>query len=191
MDAETRVEELTAQIDKLNTMAATSAQRASKAKEAIARIEKRFISGKISEQMADIQRKPYDDEAKRETEAGQSYAQQAGALMQHIFKLQNSTIYNLYDMTDEQRAEEIKKYVDHVDVERVKNGTYKYTVYFKLTDRTETFVIRSKAHDYQRENNGEMEQYDIKMLNRYTDRRKADRERKKTEGKTERKRKAA
>lgn len=178
MDVEVQRAELEAKLAELNVMSKTSAERADKAKQAIERIERRLAQGKISEQQADILRQPYDREVKQETEAVKRYGVETGKLLHQTLKVANGTVNDLYGMTDTQRAEEIKKYVSFVEVERVKNGTYNYTIHFTLTDRTERWQVASKKHQYSRWNGEDWEQKEIQLLNRYTDRRKADREKK-------------
>lgn len=179
LDMQTKLDEIEIKRSELQTMAQTALERKQKAQEAIDRIEKRLAAGKINEEKADLMRRPYDEEYRRESKAAEDYFQQAGQLFGEAINIANSTIYNMYTLGDDSRQAEIKKYVDYVVVSRVKNGTYNYDIHFKLTDRVESWQIRSKAHEYKRRNGEDWERVELKMLDRYTDRRKADREKRK------------
>lgn len=179
LDTQTKLDEMEARHGELQTMARTAVERKNKAQEAIDRIEKRLAAGKISEEKADLMRRPYDEEYRREGKAAEDYLQQAGALLHQTLKIANGTIFDMYKLGDDSRQAEIQKYVDYVEVSRVKNGTYNYDIHFKLTDRVERWQIRSKAHEYKRWNGEDWESVELRMLDRYTDRRKADREKRK------------
>ncbi len=151
----------------------TAIQRVDKLKAEIERIERRFIDGKITEATADSLRAPKDAELKRLHDEIADYALRIEQIAEASGNQFDEGAVDLYNVGDEDRRETIKKYIDFVNVERVKNGTYTYDIHFKLTDRVERYMIRSKAHEYQHWNGETWEACDIRLLGRYIDRRRA------------------
>ena len=151
----------------------TATERVDKLKAEIERIERRFIDGKITEATADSLRAPKDAELKRLHDEIADYALRIEQIAEASGNQFDEGAVDLYNVGDEDRRETINKYIDYVNVERVKNGTYSYEIHFKLTDRVERYMIRSKAHEYQHWNGETWEACDIRLLGRYIDRRRS------------------
>lgn len=147
-------------------------ERIAKLQDLINGIEGRLAKGKITEEYADKLQDPHRAEIKRlKAEINENSV--SVARLRSILKMDYTKELDMYAFGDEEARDTIKKYIDYVNVERVKNGTYSYEIHFTRTDRVERYMIRSKAHEYQRWNGEAWEAVEIRMLNRYTDRRRS------------------
>ena len=149
-------------------MARTALERATDAQKAIDRLEERYILGKLSEQKAESLRESLEAEWQTQTRTAEDAIARHTQTLKEIERIQSGATIELSDLSDQDRAEEIRKYVDHVEVERIKNSWYRLTVKYRMSDRPEVFEVGTKRHIvYILDEEMSKVEYPIAPLNRY------------------------
>lgn len=168
VDASKTTAEMAAKATEYEVMARTALERATDAQKAIDRLEERYIMGKLSEAKAESLREQLEMEWQTQTRTAEDAIARHAQTLKEIERIQSGATIELSDLSDQDRAEEIRKYVDHVDVEREKNSWYRLTVVYKMSSRPEVFEVATKMHKVYivDEEVGKVE-YPITPLNRY------------------------
>ena len=168
VDADKRAKELAAKASEYEVMARTALERAADVQKAIDRLEERYIMGKLSEAKAEAMRTQLEGEWQTHTRTAEDAIARHTQTTKEIERVQSGKNIDMFDLSDQGRAEEIHKYIDHVDVERVKNSWYRLTVKYRISDRPEVFEVGTKKHIVYivDEEMGKVE-YPIIPLNRY------------------------
>ena len=168
VDASKTTAEMTAKATEYEVMARTALERRADVQKAIDRLEERYILGKLSEQKAESLRQSLEAERQTHTKTAEDAIARHAQTIAEIERVKSGKNIDMFDLSDQGRAEEIRKYVDHVDVERVKNSWYRLTVKYRMSDRPEVFEVGTKKHIVYivDEEIGKVE-YHIAPLNRY------------------------
>ena len=168
VNAEKRAAEMAAKATEYEVMARTALERATDAQKAIDRLEERYIMGKLSEAKAEALRAQLEGEWQTHTKTAEDAIARHAQTIAEIERVKSGKNIDMFDLSDRERAEEIRKYVDHVDVEREKNSWYRLTVVYKMSSRPEVFEVGTKRHIVYilDEEMGKVE-YPIAPLNRY------------------------
>ena len=146
VDASKTTAEMTAKATEYEVMARTASERATDAQKAIDRLEERYILGKLSEQKAESLRESLEAEWQTHTRTAEDATARLAQTIAEIERVKSGKNIDMFDLSDQGRAEEIRKYVDHVVVERVKNSWYRLTVKYRMSDRPEVFEVGTKRH---------------------------------------------
>lgn len=168
VNAEKRAAEMAAKATELETIARTATERAQEIQKSIDRLEERYIMGKLSEAKAEALRTQLEGEWQSHTKTAEDAIARHTQTLKEIERVQSGKNIDMFDLSDQGRAEEIHKYIDHVDVERVKNSWYRLTITYNMGDRPEVFEVGTKRHIVYilDEEIGKVE-YPIAPLNRY------------------------
>ena len=168
VNAEKRAAEMAAKATELETIARTATERAQEIQKSIDRLEERYIMGKLSEAKAEALRTQLEGEWQAHTKTAEDAIARHAQTIAEIERIQSGATIELGNLDDQARAEEIRKYVDHVDVEREKNSWYRLTITYKMSNRPEVFEVGTKKHIVYivDEEMGKVE-YPIAPLNRY------------------------
>ena len=168
VDTGKRVKEMAAKATEWDTIARTAIERARQTQESIDRLEERYIMGKLSEAKAEAMRTQLEGEWQTHTKTAEDAIARHEQTIEEIERIQSGATIDLGNLDDQARAEEIRKYVDHVDVERVKNSWYRLTVVYKMSNRPEVFEVATKMHKvYIVDKEFGKVEYPIVQLNRY------------------------
>ncbi len=168
VDADKRAKELAAKASDYEVMARTALERATDAQKAIDRLEERYIMGKLSEAKAESLRESLEAEWQTHTRTAEDAIARQAQTLKEIERIKSGKNIDIFDLSDQGRSEEIRKYVDHVDVERVKNSWYRLTVKYRMSDRPEVFELGTKRHIvYILDPEMGKVEYPIVQLNRY------------------------
>ena len=168
VDASKTTAEMAAKATEYEVMARTALERATDAQKAIDRLEERYILGKLSEQKAESLRESLEAEWQTQTRTAEDAIARHTQTLKEIERIQSGATIELSDLSDQDRAEEIRKYVDHVEVERIKNSWYRLTVKYRMSDRPEVFEVGTKRHIvYILDEEMSKVEYPIAPLNRY------------------------
>lgn len=146
VDASKTTAEMAAKATEYEVMARTALERATDAQKAIDRLEERYIMGKLSEAKAESLREQLEMEWQTQTRTAEDAIARHAQTIEEIERIQSGATIDLGNLDDQARAEEIHKYFDHVDVERVKNSWYRLTVVYKMGSRPEVFEVGTKMH---------------------------------------------
>ena len=168
VNAEKRAAEMAAKAAELETIARTAIERAQEIQKSIDRLEERYIMGKLSEAKAEALRTQLEGEWQTQTQTAEDAIAKHAQTIAEIERIQSGATIELGNLDDQARAEEIRMYVDHVDVEREKNSWYRLTITYKMSNRPEVFEVGTKMHKVYivDEEMGKVE-YPIAPLNRY------------------------
>lgn len=146
VDVSKTTAEMTAKATEYAVMARTASERATDAQKAIDRLEERYILGKLSEQKAESLRESLEAEWQTHTRTAEDATARLAQTIAEIERVKSGENIDMFDLSDQARAEEIRKYIDHVDVEREKNSWYRLTVKYRMSDRPEVFEVGTKRH---------------------------------------------
>ena len=167
-DAEEKAIEIAEKVKDLEAQSLVLAKRVNTIDSKLERVEKSYIEGGISEEKRNMMRNQYKGEKTATLNEIDSIMQMMQTLGDRCNAILDGEIDNLYTLTDRQRKDEINKIVKYCEVERVANGTYNIMIHYKFNDNVETYQIKSKAHKYFELMDGELVQFQMDKLNRYT-----------------------
>ena len=168
VNAEKRAAEMTAKASEYEVIARTATERAQEIQKSIDRLEERYIMGKLSEAKAEALRTQLEGEWQTQTRTAKDAIARHAQTIAEIERIQSGKNIDLFDLSDQGRAEEIRKYIDHVKVERIKNSWYRLTVKYRMSDRPEVFEVGTKKHIvYIVDKEFGKVEYPIAPLNRY------------------------
>ena len=146
VDADKRAKEMAAKATEYESIARTAIERAQSIQNSIDRLEERYIMGKLSEAKAEAMRTQLEGEWQTHTRTAEDATARHAQTIAEIERVKSGKNIDMFDLSDQGRAEEIRKYVDHVDVERVKNSWYRLTVVYIMGNRPEVFEVGTKRH---------------------------------------------
>ena len=118
VDADKRAKEMAAKATEYESIARTAIERAQSIQNSIDRLEERYIMGKLSEAKAEAMRTQLEGEWQTHTRTAEDATARHAQTIAEIERVKSGKNIDMFDLSDQGRAEEIRKYVDHVDVER-------------------------------------------------------------------------
>lgn len=148
--------------------AETSAKLVEEMKERLETIEKRVLRGYLRPEVAEEMEEELIAKIKAETSMQERLLVEVEELADRVTAIIDNQPETLYNLSDESRRERIIKYVDHCNVERVKNSVYTIAIHYKYTDTVDTFRIQSKKGVFEHLDGNGWQPYDLFRLNRYT-----------------------
>lgn len=168
VDADKRAKEMAAKATEYESIARTAIERAQSIQKSIDRLEERYIMGKLSEAKAEALRTQLEGEWQTHTKTAEDAIARHEQTIAEIERIQRGATIDLGNLDDQARAEEIRKYIDHVEVERIKNSWYRLTVKYRMSDRPEVFEVGTKMHKvYIVDEEMGIVEYPTAPLNRY------------------------
>jgi hypothetical protein len=112
VDASKTTAEMAAKASEYEVMARTALERAADVQKAIDRLEERYILGKLSEQKAESLRQSLEAERQTHTRTAEDATARHAQTIAEIERVKSGENIDMFDLSDRERAEEIRKYVD-------------------------------------------------------------------------------
>lgn len=152
------MEQYTAKIAEYKRMIATSERHIDELIDNKDAVTEKELLGQLSEKRADTVRFKIDEEieATKKTIAG--YESKVKDFENVIGDMENQKVIDVYNLSKKEQAEVVKRCIDRVGLEKVKNGKIKLHVSYKPnvagTMDDETYIIYSHRHEVTQEYDG-------------------------------------